>query len=361
MKNLIHLLPYLTLIFLISCSNVLGEKTSLEDESSDNTPVAIAIVSAPSGAGSEITTSTLNDNTTLTLYAVSVNSDGDYVEDVSVTWAVTNDLGTLSTSSGTSTTFTPTEGAGSEVITATHADLGSDTTGTLSVTYTVTSISNLEAWFKADAGVTYNGSDEVSDWQDFSTNSNDATQSSTTLKPLFVASAINGQPAVRFDGSNDKMETGATIVNGTSARTIFIVATNISNTGTYNVLMDLTDTVTTSGTNYAITTEVAVRISGNRVFNEGIGVGETKVLTVTNAASTTSSGIEAYLDGVQATQASVSSQTINTLSNPVRIGEAAFGASNCNCDIAEIVVYSSLLGTTDRQSVEAYLKNKYGL
>jgi hypothetical protein len=339
----------------------LGQKEALDEDFSGGVSVDVMIVTAPGGAGSEITTTTLNDGTALTLYAIGVDSTGRSVEDVSVTWSMGSSLGTLSTTTGSSTVFTPTDPAGTETITATHATLSPDSTGNISVTYTASSISGLQTWFRANYGVTYNVSNEVSAWSDASGNANDASQGTSSMQPIYTASAINGQAALRFDGSDDVMETVGSAVNGNSARTVFVVATNISDTQTYNALLDLSNTVSSSGTNYAITVEVAVRISGNRVFNEGIGVGESKVLAVTHPAGVTSSGIESYLDGVLSTQLSASVQTVNTLTNPIRIGEAAFANSNCNCDIAEIIVYDEELSTSNRQAVESYLSTKYGL
>lgn len=62
------------------------------------------------------------------------------------------------------------------------------------------SISNLFAWFRADLGITLNGS-TVSAWADQSSNSRNITQSTALLQPAYVTNAVNGYPIVRFNNS----------------------------------------------------------------------------------------------------------------------------------------------------------------
>ncbi len=50
----------------------------------------------------------------------------------------------------------------------------------------------------------------VSTWSDLSGNGKDATQSTNSLRPLYKTSTINGQPTVRFDGSDDQLTHSAT-------------------------------------------------------------------------------------------------------------------------------------------------------
>ena len=186
-----------------SCGNPFGSDTEVNEEFGGNSgpgePTRVSIETANDGTGSEVNNLSVSDGTPTTLYAVSRDADGEFVETATVSWSLTNNLGTLSTSSGSSTIFTPTTEAGTETVTASHASLTNDT-GTLAVSYTVTDISGLRLWLKATGTVTYNGSNEVSSWTDHSGNSNDFSQSSPSLKPLFVTSGVGGIASVRFDG-----------------------------------------------------------------------------------------------------------------------------------------------------------------
>jgi len=62
---------------------------------------------------------------------------------------------------------------------------------------------NLYAWWKADAIVGLTDGQQVASWVDSSASGNNATQSSSSLKPIYKTGIYNGQPCVRFDGSDD--------------------------------------------------------------------------------------------------------------------------------------------------------------
>ena len=61
-----------------------------------------------------------------------------------------------------------------------------------------------------------------------------------------------------------------------------------------------------------------------------------------------------HRDGVQKLS------TSNTFSAPNTTGNSLFFAS-ANYAIAEAIIYDSALGTTDRQAVEDYLGQKFGI
>ncbi|MDO8661655.1 MAG: Ig-like domain-containing protein, partial [Candidatus Omnitrophota bacterium] len=97
----------------------------------------ITIRNAASGGGSEVTTASLVANQdTLTLYAAEYDNTNTYVADQSVTWGVTGTLNSawLSAASGASTILQPgVNNTGSGTVTATHATLTGDATGTISI------------------------------------------------------------------------------------------------------------------------------------------------------------------------------------------------------------------------------------
>ncbi len=77
----------------------------------------------------------------------------------------------------------------------------------------------LVMWVRADQGVTLN-STTVATWADFSGQGSNFTAAGST-QPLFVVSAQNGEPALRFDGTDDTMVTGA--VTRTVPRDVYCV------------------------------------------------------------------------------------------------------------------------------------------
>lgn len=58
-------------------------------------------------------------------------------------------------------------------------------------------IANLIFWYRADQGVTKDGSNLVSQWDDLSGNGHHLEQASGSLQPTWNASTANGQPAIR--------------------------------------------------------------------------------------------------------------------------------------------------------------------
>jgi hypothetical protein len=61
----------------------------------------------------------------------------------------------------------------------------------------------LALWVRGDAGVTTDTSGNVSLWADQSSQHNDLSQTTASLRPQWVESGINGLPLLRFDGSGD--------------------------------------------------------------------------------------------------------------------------------------------------------------
>ncbi|MDZ7304104.1 MAG: hypothetical protein ONB44_18415, partial [candidate division KSB1 bacterium] len=92
----------------------------------------IKILTGLSGATSEFLTDTLFTGQTREMHASSFDADDNWLGDVSVTWSVSNPIGSVAPTVGAATTFTATT-AGSGVINARHSILGEDFTGTITV------------------------------------------------------------------------------------------------------------------------------------------------------------------------------------------------------------------------------------
>jgi len=82
-----------------------------------------------------------------------------------------------------------------------------------------TNIAGCTLWLKADAGVETNATGGVTNWVDQSGNGNDAHQEGTTNVPQYVENVLNGNPAVRYDGTLKMLRGSADL----RAQTIFIV------------------------------------------------------------------------------------------------------------------------------------------
>ncbi len=93
----------------------------------------VRIRSASDGAGNEIGDLSLTADDQVALYAAGYDADDNYLGDQSVTWSVTGAIGAFAPNPGPSTIFYANL-VGSGVITADHATVTDDTSGTITVT-----------------------------------------------------------------------------------------------------------------------------------------------------------------------------------------------------------------------------------
>lgn len=81
-------------------------------------------------------------------------------------------------------------------------------------------IAGLEQWLRADSLGLSNGA-SVSSWSDESGNGYDFAQATSANQPTFVTGVANGLPAVRTDGTNDRMSSSLPMTN-TDNFTVFL-------------------------------------------------------------------------------------------------------------------------------------------
>jgi len=90
------------------------------------------------------------------------------------------------------------------------------------------SIPNMVGWWEADYGVTLNGS-TVSRWDQKGSGTKYFIQNTATNQPTYTTNAINGLPALTFDGTNDALSLNTTIT-GLSNMTFLVVYKRAINT-----------------------------------------------------------------------------------------------------------------------------------
>jgi len=174
------------------------------------------------GAGSEVTTHSMTADETFIVYAAGYDAYGNYKNDQSVNWTGTGVCDSkLSPVSGTFTTFTPT-GEGTGAITADHATVTDDTTGTITVWNLI---------------VTYNGNGNTSGTAPIDSNNPHASGEEVTVldkgnlvKTGYTFVGWNTQA----DGSGTDRAVGSTFILGASNVTLYAKWT----INTYTVTFD---------------------------------------------------------------------------------------------------------------------------
>ena len=229
-------------------------------------------------------------------------------------------------------------------------------------------IAGLQFWARADMGLTLNSSNGVTAWADQSGASHGATSSGAT-PPTFLASSINGAPAISFDPS-----AGAQYMT-----------TNAFLIGTYTVLM------VSTGQNPAS----AIGWFWTRGTNAG-GVADTLYGTINSTIYCTRSGVtsdanngaggwgqygastakllQVSMDGTHAghkLRINGADVTLNggtagdpgsgTTNHPFAIAASAAGVLPSRIKIAEVIVYDHALTPNQLALLEEYLRRRYAL
>jgi hypothetical protein len=246
-------------------------------------------------------------------------------------------------------------------------------------------LSSLAAWYDADAITGLSNNDPVSTWADASGNGYDLTQTSTA-RPTYKTSTLNGLPVVEFDGSNDFLEASTAadwkFLHDSTGSSVFAVwkAGTTANPGVFYALCD------TGGRSTAIGYRLAYLDSSgfDDQFNTQIARGVSGTLVVGNyTASGTHAANAAYLvtsisdpsNGTAAARSSIrlnggssvaNNSALNTpsTSNPtaaLHLGCEQIAASFLLGYIAEVVICDTVLTSTNREKIEGYLAHKWGL
>jgi hypothetical protein len=219
---------------------------------------------------------------------------------------------------------------------------------------------NLVLWLDADTITGVPDGGEIAHWPDTSGAGHAAGQSVPAWRPALQTSGFNGHPVARFDGVDDFLTIPNTIIAGSTARTLLVVArpNTVGNVG----FVDLGNGTTPGGA-FLLTPEYGVRISGgNRLYQGTAPTGVPAIYTVSSNGPS-STNVVAWANGTSLAPASTVAASINTV-GPAVIGTFTalpIGRHNLTGDIAEIVAYSRALSAAERQAVEHYLATKYGI
>ncbi len=201
------------------------------------------------------------------------------------------------------------------------------------------------------ANVEKDGDNFVSQLNDLSGNSFNPVQATQANKPLLVENALNGQPVLRFDGSDDFMQ----VVFGEdfAQPNTFFVVWKVSASTTTQIAFASPDTSKQQALFWRTQTSKIAINGGTGVDAYSKNIPFDNIL---NSVVFNSSNSQVYENGDL-------KNTVNAGTNPtpgIILGNDTVG-NWLQGDIAEIIFYNRLLTTFERTSVENYLMNKYGL
>lgn len=222
----------------------------------------------------------------------------------------------------------------------------------------------LQLWLKGDNGAQAaltNGA-AVQTWTDSSGNGNHAVQSTSSNRPTLVSSAVNGLPALAFNGTGQFLQLPTGFADFALGASIYAV---VKPTGLPNAYARIIDFGTGSNVNSFLLTEPSTSSSAFYVFNSSanstfasgsLAMSQYQVL---EAVQTGTGVATVYNNGSAGTPNSSMYGIANVTRNGNFVGQYSGGGLYFQGELAEILVYSKEHGSSDRLATEAYLYGKY--
>lgn len=376
----------MTLVKILGNAKFFGKTILGEVASSPTYAIGRSLSAVDEGSSVTFTLSTTNvANGTLVPYTITGISANDVTSgSLSGSFIVSNNLATATI---TMSADQLTEGAETATLTLNNAAASNFVVVNDTSVFTPNLISGLQLWldaadsstlFDATAGgnlVTTDGS-AVARWADKSGNGRHATQGTVNARPLLKTSVKNGRNVLRFDGSNDIFSVNDLATLFRSARTIFAVAR--TSTGGRNGTTQVSQVIIngmgtqfqylgfegfpTSTTTSGLITNAGASIwtASTLPYTQGNFVGLTKVVNYTNQWQ-----VQLFSNGTAGAvnQMGVGQNLNQSTAAYIGAGRPAEGQYDffLSGDISEILFYNTALTTTQRQSVETYLNNKWAL
>jgi alpha-tubulin suppressor-like RCC1 family protein len=222
-------------------------------------------------------------------------------------------------------------------------------------------IPGLRLHLKADEDVSLDGSGKVTSWMSQESSGIAATQTNATHRPLLVANAMNGNPVLRFNGSNNYMTLPYFMSDMTEGE-MFVVMRSV-HPNTNNCLFSYF----TSGADTRIpygATQVRDGFGAGTAFafsRDGGDVTAPLIYNSSVAGGSWRSRLNGRLLYVAASSVNFANAQFQPLIGADRSGSYYGFANWFNGDLAEVLIYQRALSDTERDAVGAYLKNKYNV
>lgn len=224
----------------------------------------------------------------------------------------------------------------------------------------------LAAWFKADA-LTNLPSAAVSKWTDSTGNGFHALQVVSANQPAYVATAINGRPAVRFNSASSSHLSFYRPVQDDFTMIFVYQSSQGLNTG----LNFWEGAGLVNGEQSGSVGDFGLSLNANGRILAGVGNPDTTIYSgttlnnglphvVTFKRTKSSGAIALYVDGTLVAAGTGGTQSL-TAPNFLVLGGQGVLNNFFTGDIGEVQIYSAALSDADRLGQERALKCKFGL
>lgn len=222
-------------------------------------------------------------------------------------------------------------------------------------------------WLRSDQGTstTVDGA-AVSQWQDISGNTNHANQPNPAKRPTYVASSINGLPALRFTGTNVNFVVDDNDnLDNTSGVTIFVVgqpnSVDANPRGMVSKRVGAGSQVAYSLFSYTgsnLYFDAPSRMNGTTSVTNS-----PQVFAAVFNGNDPSFRSRVFQNGSQTGQANAGANTsIGSMASDLFIGILNDNYGDAfRGDMSEVIIYRTALNRAERSIVEVYLANRYNI
>ena len=191
--------------------------------------------------------------------------------------------------------------------------------------------------------------DPIGGWLDKSGFFNNFSQQTVDYRPLYQTAVLNSNSVARFDGSNDRLDLGRLLLDSGNY-TIILVGT-LSDTDSYMLALGSTSTGTYTALRWQTGTTVGF-VAGSGITGAAKSNGGSYITTLKYDGGSVTHYRDGAGDGTL-------SQAESYTGDQSTLGSSPNGGVYLTGDIAEVIIYNSALGDTDREAVENYLTEKY--
>jgi hypothetical protein len=225
--------------------------------------------------------------------------------------------------------------------------------------WTPLSLPSLIAWYDPTQGVTLDGSNGVSPWVPAG-GSGDATQSTSTQRPIYSATALNGFPGLTGSSANStQLSLALTAVP--TARSIISIGNANSSSGTH--ANSITGSSASGGLQFRITTagdlDVLQQATADQFSSTGSGVSAKDANHLYVFRFDASPNENLRIDGTDVASNAVTTLTYSGAGTTLLMGGNA--GENFAGPMGDIIIVSNFMSLSDTQKSEGYLAWKYSL
>jgi len=215
------------------------------------------------------------------------------------------------------------------------------------------SIPGCQLWLDAadTSTVALDSSSSVFAWLDKSGNGNTVTQATSANQPTYVTNVVNGNPVIRFNGTSHVLQTTSFTSLGTNSVSFWLVERNLSNSGGGGAPFSFN-----SGPNGGI---VFQNNNGLQPLGNSVPYTSSVARIVFYNRTNTGSGDSTYLNGTVITTRD--DNTTGTYGSTFAVGMRIPSTIYTSGDICEILIFTGMPTTSQRQKIEGYLAHKWGL